>query len=73
MTEELVAIPKSEYEYLLRCKQQLEKVIQERIEMLNAETAIRKHQMQTTDIMTAIQTGCKTIHDHYVPNQQRRL
>lgn len=63
MTEELVAIPKSEYEHLLQCKRQLEKMIQERIYMLNADIALMKAQIQTNDIITAIQTGGKTIHD----------
>ena len=61
MTEELVAIPKSEYEYLLDCKRRLEEIIQERIELLNANIAIMKAQIQTNDIMTAIQTGCQNI------------
>lgn len=61
MTEELVAIPKSEYEHLLQCKRNLEEIIQERIKSLNADIAIMKAQIQMNDIMTAIQTGCQSI------------
>lgn len=60
MTEELVAIPKSEYEELLECMRRLEQMIQERIDMLYAQIGDMKYQLQVNDVTTAIHTGCQS-------------
>ena len=54
MTEELVAIPKSEYEDLLQCKQRLEEIVQERIHQLDSQIVRMKYQQQVNDAVPAI-------------------
>lgn len=59
--DELIAIPVSEYNYLLQCKQELENIYIERITRRIAEIDELIMDTEAQRVIAAIQTGCQTI------------